>query len=430
MDINTKIRVVHLSTYSGGGAGRAACRLNEGLRSLGYDSSVFISTGQEGEAVRCFKRSTRLANNLLFALRRRWINRDLGQYQSSRPKGAEYFSDDRSPYGGQLTDQLSTCTVINLHWIAGFVDYRSFFRYIRKDIPIVWTLHDMNPFTGGCHYDNGCQKHREQCGACPQLGSSDPKDLAYRVWLRKRKALDCLSPECLHIVAPSRWLAAECECSSLLARFPVAVIPNSVDTDLFAPRDRTFSRQLLGIPERSEVIFFIAQSIENKRKGASLLAEALASLTNRKNLLVVSVGEGKPILRSAIPVLHLGRVNDELLLSIIYSAADISVIPSIQEAFGLTAIESLACGTPVVGFDAGGIPDIVRPRITGMLSPVGDIENLQCMILKLLDDDCLRMEMAENCRRIALEEYSLKIQASVYARLYSQLLGIDYTDAA
>jgi glycosyltransferase involved in cell wall biosynthesis len=230
----------------------------------------------------------------------------------------------------------------------------------------------------------------------------------------------------LHIVGTSRWIAAEAKRSSLLGAFPISVIPNGLDTEEFAPRDKGFSRDLWSIPRDAKVVLFAAESLVNVRKGFHHLASALAGMKETKDLLLVSVGGsagGKFELPAGLPHLALGRVNNDRMLSTIYSAADVFVIPSLQESFGQTVIESLACGTPVVGFASGGIPDMVRPGETGWLAATGDTNALRDAIAEALSDDAKRSAMSARCRAVALNEYALDVQAGAYAKLYETLLS-------
>ena len=419
------MRILHLSTDDvTGGAPRAAYRLHVGLRRLGCDSSMFVAQRKSNDpSVLDFTPPRDFLSRRLRRIRGKKIKRSIRRYCRSSDDVYELFTDDRSEHGSNVTEQLPLCDVLNLHWIAGFIDYRTFFAAVPRHTPMVWTLHDMNPFTGGCHYDNGCGKWRGSCGACPQLGSSDPADLSRQIWERKREAFAKIDPGQLHIVTPSLWLAAEAEQSYLLRQLPVRVIPYGVDVEEFAPRNRSFARDVIGVPQHARVILCVANFLANRRKGFNLLAKALVRVTDIDSLFLISVGNGKPAVDAKIAHLHLGTIENNRLLSLVYSAADIFVIPSLQDNMPNTVLESLACGTPVVGFAVGGIPELVRPGITGLLVPFDNVDELRTAIGNLLKDTAMRAEMSANCRRIAEEQYALEVQTRRYIELYQQLVS-------
>jgi glycosyltransferase involved in cell wall biosynthesis len=333
------------------------------------------------------------------------------------------FSSDQSQFGG-LTAALPSQGVINLHWVAGFVDYMSFFSSVPQWMPVVWTLHDMNPFTGGCHYNADCQAYIDGCGSCPQLGSKTRHDLAYTIFKRKHYALARLPVRNLRIVTPSFWLAKAARQSKLLGKFEVCVIPYGLDIETFQPRDKRAAREALGFGSDENVVMFVADNGgKHYRKGLDLLVSALDVYGNRQNVRLVTVGGGECILPTNLRHYHIGQVYSDRILSIIYSAADIVVIPSRQENLGQTALEALACGTPIVGFRVGGMPDIARSGLTGLLAEPESVRDLRDCIAKLLTDSNLRREMAMNCRRVAKEDYSLELQAKRYLDLYKSLLA-------
>ncbi len=181
-------------------------------------------------------------------LRGRRIWRDYDRYRDSIPSGHEPFSDDRTEHGNALVNQIPECDIVNLHWIAGLLDHDSFFRAVPQRVPVVWRLADMAPLTGGCHYDEHCGRFVARCGACPQLGSVDEDDLSRQIWQRRHAMMSRLRPEQLHLVGTSRWIAEQARRSTLLGRFPVTVIPNGLNIDDYAPRDR---RCLSGTMEHS-----------------------------------------------------------------------------------------------------------------------------------------------------------------------------------
>ena len=419
------MRIVHLSTSdSNGGAARAAFRVHTGLKRLGHESTMLVyRPGSKDPAVAKYKPQPGFLPRIKRSLRARRIEADHRRYDATRPTGFELFSDDRSPTAGELIGQIPPCDLINLHWVAEFVDHEHVLPRLPGNVPIVWRLADMAPLTGGCHYTAGCEKFTAQCGACPQLGSNDEHDLSRQIWQRKSHALGNLAGR-LHLVGTSKWIASESRQSSLLKKFPVTVIPNGLDTVEFSPRDKGFSRDLWGVPRDAKVVLFIADSLENKRKGFSYVVDALAGIgTSVEKPFLVSLGNLKSKLDLPVPHLNLGRVNNDRLLSIVYSLADVFVMPSLQESFGQTVTESLACGTPVVAFDGGGPTDMVRPGVTGWLAKCGDAGALRGAIVAALSDDAARAKMSENARRVALEEYSLEIQAAAYVRLYERLIA-------
>ena len=419
------MKIVHLNRSDIlGGAARASYRLHSGLTKQGYDSSMFVfHKGSNDPSVRSFSPPVDFLSRVRRALLRELIWHNFTSYNNSRRSSNVSFSDCRSEHGAAVLRQLPPNEIIHLHWIAGFVDYGSFFTRVPNHIPIVWTLHDMNPFTGGCHYTEDCRRFVEICGKCPQLGSNKVRDLSRQIWKQKQKILNQIEPGRLHIVALCRWMAAEVKCSSLLGRFNVTIIANGLDTDLFSPRSRALAREAFQIPENAKVVLYAAHSTLDQRKGFHFLAEALAGMDGIDDLLLLSLGEGKPALKKEIPHLHLGYINNERVLSLIYSAANVFVIPSLQEAFGQTALESMACGTPVVGFEVGGIPDFVRHGKTGLLAPLRNVRELRSAIIELLQDPAKRDEMAAHCRRVAREEYSYQAQVRRHVDLYKTVLG-------
>ncbi|MGH7506493.1 MAG: glycosyltransferase family 4 protein, partial [Longimicrobiales bacterium] len=417
-------RVLHISTDDiTGGAARCAYRLHRGLRDAGCDSRMLVARRRSDDpSVIGFLPSRNPIDRARTLMRNRGIRRSLSAYQQTRPAGVERFSDDRTRHGPQLARRLPDCDALNLHWIANLVDVRTFFALAPPAIPLVWTLHDMNAFTGGCHYDSGCGRFEDQCGVCPQLGSTRPMDLSWQIWRRKQATFARLDPERLHIVTPSRWLAHEVERSSILGdRFPVSVIPYGIDTDAFAPRDTMAARDALGIPLNANVVLFIAESTENHRKGFAALGPTLARLEGRPDLFLLSVGKGTSTMAGPIPHKHLQYVNDDRLLSMIYSAADVLVFPSLQDNLPAVVLEALACGLPIAAFDVGGVPDAVRPGQTGALVRAGDTDALAAAIGSTLDNRERLRELKANCRRIAIHEYALAVQARRYLELYASL---------
>jgi glycosyltransferase involved in cell wall biosynthesis len=355
-------------------------------------------------------------------LKRRLLERAHGEI-AARHAGSTFFSDDRSQHHADVLRQLPVPDVLNLHWVANFIDYRALFRELPRGLPMVWTLHDMNSFTGGCHYDEACGKFHRCCGECPQLGSSNPGDLSSQVWLRKREAFSSHGGRNVRLVTPSRWLADEAAKSSLLSGRTLTVIPYGVDTECFQPRDRELARQKYGIPMEAKTILFVADSTGEKRKGLRILLKAIAGLESSEEYFSVVIGHevDDQILSKRCKVIDF--LDDETALSFVYSAADVFVIPSLQDNLPNTAIEALACGIPTIGSSVGGIPELVRDGQTGILVSPMDAVALREAITALLKDRERLASMAKESRRVALREYGLGLQAQRYADVYQQGLG-------
>jgi glycosyltransferase involved in cell wall biosynthesis len=417
------VKITHVSTFDLlGGAARAAYRLHSCLCQLGYQSRFFAQyKTSKDPTVTQFTASAKPQVRLRRGLKRRYLALSQRAIGSLSPDST-FFNDDRSQHNGDALTQLPESDVLNLHWVAGFIDYREFFQQLPPGLKVVWTMHDMNPFTGGCHYDAGCQRYRQKCGMCPQLRSTSPKDFSAQVWSRKMKAFSTSAAECMHLVAPSRWLAGEARQSTLFSEFKVSVIPNGIDTDLFQPRDKRQAKEQLKIPQESSVVLFVAETISGQRKGFSLLAEALRSLKDTPHLYFLAVGHGASSVDLGPRIITLDYIEDENRLSLAYCAADVFVVPSLQDNLPNTALEALSCGVPTVAFDVGGLRDIIREGQTGHLVPASDVHALRTAIAGLLENNEQRAMMAGECRRRALAEYRLDIQASRYAALYKRLI--------
>jgi glycosyltransferase involved in cell wall biosynthesis len=419
------MKILHLSASDlYGGAARSAYRLHAGLRNAGVNSRMLVAQrASDDPEVRAFVPSRSFARRALRKLvrwREEWA---LAPYRATRPAGFEPFHTERSRFAWELGGALPEADAVHLHWISEFVDYAALLPRLACTGPLVWTLHDMHALTGGCHYDHGCNRYRERCGQCPQLGSGSERDLSRTVWERKQRIFARIPAESLHIVAPSRWLGDLAAASPLLARFQHSVIPYGLDTNTFRPSDQRAARARLGLPIEGRLILFVAHSSDIRRKGFDLLRGALAGLVGQPDTRLLTVGEGAPDDALPLPEIRLGRIEDDAELALVYAAADLFVIPSREDNLPNTVLESLACGTPVAGFAVGGIPEMVREGLTGALAAPEDVRGLTGAITRLLADDDQRRRMSLACRAVAEEEYPLHAQAERYRRLYAGLLA-------
>ncbi len=409
-------RVAIISTDdTGGGAAIAAYRLYSQLRARGNPVNMFVSNrrGQDSSVVAIGAKGIR---DKLVRMSSMWKARvSLMPY---RKRADAKFSDHRGIYSKELMKAVRSFEVVHLYWVSDFIDYRYFFRAVQGPQHIVWSLADMNPFTGGCHYDGGCGRFGVTCGQCPALGSSRPQDRSNAVLKAKRLVFDGLEPHRMTIVSPSHWLAAKVG-QSLLSKFQIKVIPNAVDLKVFRPRSRDGARHVLDLPQDRFVILFVAAWTMVRRKGLDVLRRACASLEDKHNCLVLTVGHQKPTFE--FPVLHRHySYSTKNILSLAYNAADLFVLPSLEEVFGQTAAEALACGTPVIGSRVGGIPEVVEDGHTGLLVKGNDAKELGSAVEVLRNNSSLRKQMSENARSSAVSMFGQDLEVQRYLALYEE----------
>jgi len=219
-------------------------------------------------------------------------------------------------------------------------------------------------------------------------------------------------------------LSSEVKRSPIVNRFNVSVIPNCVETTIFKPCDKEFVRDLLALPVHAKIILFVADSISNIRKGFRFLAEALAQLSSQEEYVLVSIGRSPLIIKTSVPYIHLGSITNDRILALIYSAADVFVIPSIQDNLPNTVLESMACGTPVIGFSVGGIPDMVMHNINGLLVEHLNSKELCNAIEFLLNNDHVRNEMSMASIHSIEHGFTPQIQSEKYQELYNKITAV------
>jgi glycosyltransferase involved in cell wall biosynthesis len=416
------VRVALINTMDmKGGAARAAFRLHKGLRGLGVESTYYVrdQTNPDPSIRRFVPNPAELAHRIAEKAAR---DAAYNAYAATRSPDIELFSQERVDGDENFFIQMPRADVINLHWVAGFVDYHTFFTS-RMTKPVVWTLHDMNPFTGGCHYDQGCGKYKTNCAACPLLGTDDPHDLSSKVFAGKKMMLDAWPEHRLKIVTPSHWLAEEARNSTLFGRFETVVIPNGLETDVFKPMDQAAARAKLNLPQDAKIVLFVSNHIRLARKGFRELVHALSLLPDADKLLLVGVGDSHILsVEAPFKVMQIEHVNDDLTTATIYAAADVMAIPSRQDNLPNTTLESMSCGTPVVGFAAGGIPDLVREDETGFLATPGNVASLSLAFMKAFGGADLRAVGARG-RAMVERAHSLKAQASAYSAFYEKAIA-------
>ena len=415
------MKVLHIAANDiTGGAARAANLLHRGLRGLGIASEMLVSDKRSDDpSVRTPSLSRRVDHRLERFSRRKVASLEERRLAKLRQPGSEFFSTPRTAYVGFWRDAVSEASVINLHLVARFLDYKDFFEAFPRSLPLIWTMHDINAFTGGCHYANGCEKFLTHCGACPQLHSRRNRDTAWHTFALKANAYANLNSDRVTLVGASSWMAREIRRSALLGRFRVEHIPYGIDLDIFRPRDHHAVKAAFGIGPNERVVLFVSDVVNLRRKGSDLFLSAIRELKNKTRVVLISVGNGTMPEIDGIRSLNLGRIESDFILSLVYNVADVFVIPSREEGFGLTAVEANACGCPVVGFAVGGIPDIVEDGETGFLVAPFEIWQLRDAIEKALER---RDQMSVACRTRAERHFGLERQARAYSKLYGELI--------
>ena len=404
------MKVVHLVISDMFGAGRAAVRISNAVSAQGWDSEIYVlNAGIFGTS-----QIIPLSGSDKF---RRIVSKFQNDQAMKRYAKDGYFHYDSYGLDFSKFRFLQEADVVHLHWINEGIYSSHFLNDIRK--PVVWTLHDMWSFTGGCHYTGDCEKYKERCGACWCLGSSKEDDLSAK---GQEKRIQEYKPGRLQFVGCSKWITDCANQSRVLNESgkSCVTIPNPIDTTWFHPRNQNECRELLGIQTNKKLILCGAVNLRDQRKGASLLLEALKELPAEEYLLCTYGNpKGIDLANSGFETFSFGSVYDDLHLSLIYNACDVFAAPSKQENLANTVVESLACGTPVAAFDIGGMPDMILPGINGFLAKPFDTGELAAAISDACGSELKRETIAADCR----ERFSMDRIGKEYTELYRSLCG-------
>jgi glycosyltransferase involved in cell wall biosynthesis len=418
------MRIVHISsTDLTGGAGRAAYRLHRALLGAGLDSTMLVrekcSTDPEVEEIPQTKGAVDPC--AMYAA-------DYYIHRQRTPGWNTYFSLAWPGVDLSTHPLVTAADVIHLHWLWDFQSAASLGRLMRLGKPVVWSFHDQRAFTGGCHYSAGCDKYTSDCSGCPQL-KQDPAGLTAaaladqaRLWPR----------DSVTVIGLSHWMA-ECARKSRVWRGGrVEVIHNCVETDRFLPLEKRESRRRLGLPEDAQCVLFGADYGIEIRKGFHSLMGAMAKCMDEPwfaervrdgRICCVCFGNpGAETTAGPVPIRALGYLREDAELAAAYSAADVFVLPSIEDNLPNTVLESMSCGTPVLAYDAGGVRDMVVEEHTGWLVPVNDEARLAGALLRILAEPGTAAAMARACREHVANHFSPALQVQRFSRLYHELL--------
>lgn len=410
----SEVSVYHFTSELSGGAGVAAQRLHGALSHCNVRSKLFYGAGgsPEKECLPAYRNQTFFWRNVgALAISRR--------HRRNVPGGLLTSPGWIRKTPIQALGDLPG--IVNLHWVSRWLDLPSFFNSLPAGLPVVWSLHDLNPATGGCHHTGECDHFTKHCGYCPLLKSPGARDDAFRYFQIKSK---CYERSNLHFVGNSEWTTAQARRSALARHVrSFRTIPLGVNIEQFRPVERHCARQALGIAEERFVAGFACADFNDPNKGGAILIDALRAVANQKPVTLLAFGSGKlPPVGDGIEVVELGVLTSPRVQSLFYSAADVFVVPSRVESFGLTALEAMACATPVLAFRTGGLPDLITDGETGLLeNEIGSRDGLKNKLLWFLNHPRERSEMGCRGRLRVGKHFTDTLMARRYESLYAEL---------
>lgn len=426
------MNILIINTQTEGGAAKSCLRLFEGLKSKENETIVLKVLATQNNQL--------YSENLLFDASKTVWNRLSNKFSklichlkakfysipnpvaakkiriSRNKRGLEYYSVPFTQYDITTTESYKNCNIVNLHWVAGLLDYYSFFKKNTK--PVVWTLHDMSPLLGGEHYAEWYSGMDEGGEPSLRVFTREEVEMELKITHFKRKVL--LNNSLLYFICPSSWLFEEVVQSGICDPKRVFHVSYGINTEVFKPVDALKYRNKLGIAPTSKVLLFVADSLNNRRKGVIYLIQALQAFNEEVTLISVGGGALQSEVLGNIKYISLGRVEDECLMAKIYSSANFFVIPSLMDNLPNTVIESLCCGTPIVGFPVGGIRDMVNDK-NGILAKNISVSALEEGISIALnyESNFDRKYIADEARK----KYSLNVQAEQYIQIFQKIIN-------
>lgn len=406
-----------------GGAAVAASRLMESLKNNGIKAKMLVRDKQTDQIS-------------VVGLQRNWwqvwrfVWERIVIWKANRFKKNNLFAVDIANTGTDITSlpEFQQADVIHLHWVnQGMLSLNDIRKILKSGKPVVWTMHDMWPCTGICHHARECTNYHQECHHCPYLyGGGSKKDLSNRIF-HKKQQLYKEAP--ITFITCSQWLKEQAEKSALLAGETVISIPNPINTNLFKPRDKKKARRKCHLPQNGKLILFGSAKITDKRKGIDYLIESCKLLADRhpelkESLGVVVFGKQSEQLKSLLPfkVYPLNYVSNEHELVDVYNAVDLFVIPSLEENLPNTIMEAMACGVPCIGFNVGGIPEMIDHLHNGYVAQYKSSEDFANGIYWALTDPDYP-SLSEQANRKAIANYSESIIAKRYIDVYNKITG-------
>jgi glycosyltransferase involved in cell wall biosynthesis len=413
-------KVLHINTSDKGGAATACLRLHIGMLKSGIDSKMLVldkhsTSNPQVHQFWEFKKYKKIGKAFNFF--KRHIIPYLNERKlSGKPDEFEIFTFPNSLFDITTHPLYKEADIVHLHFVADFLNWSTFFR--KNDKPVVWTLHDMNPFTGGCHYSARCKKFIDDCNTCPQLINTKNMNLSKKILDQKKFLLHKINN--LKIISPSSWLKHLAEESQVFKNKEIIQIPHGIDKNIFKPHNRKFARELFAIPDNKFILLFAPDDFNRKNKGMDFIPEIINRLSQRNDILLCLVGKNTESFNfDSDNIIKLGYINNEQMMSLAYSSADLTLVLSREEAFSLTTLESLASGTPVIAFKSTGPDDIIIHKQSGWLAENYSTEDFSNGILWFIENPEILRNASEFSDRHTAENFSIEKQVESYLRIYN-----------
>ncbi|MDR1226083.1 MAG: glycosyltransferase family 4 protein [Prevotellaceae bacterium] len=413
------MKIVILNTSErAGGAAVAANRLMKALNKAGLEANMLVRDRQTDDARVASINTSYLAKKISF-IRFAWERFVI--FAHNRFSKKNLFAVSLANTGSNVCRHplVKAADIIHLHWInQGFLSLKNIRQLVKLGKPIVWTMHDLWVGAGICHYPGECEKYKSECSDCPFLRGKTSHDLSYKVFSLKKK----LNLNRITYVGCSRWIANEAKKSALLQNAFITNIPNPIDTTIFKPCDKTDIRQKKGLPVNRKLVLFAAAKLSDVRKGMSYLVEACRYL-QQKNIDVVFLGgkmDDNLLCAIPLPTHRLGYLRTSMDIASVYAACDVFVTPSLEDNLPNTIMEAMACGTPCVGFNIGGIPEMIDHKVNGYIATYKSAEDLAKGIRwALFEADY--SALSKNAAKKAQRHYNEEAIANQYINLYKKL---------
>ncbi len=422
------MRVLHLSTHdTRGGAALSAWRLHEGLRQSGVDSRMLVRTKhsdsehvvEAGDAAVVAAWHEQIATP--------WLQRRMPPDSAWFTVGCVDSFIDQHPW-------IAEADVLHLHWVAEWLSAAAVARLAALGKPLLWTFHDVWPMSCGVHFAGSNMPADDAW----QTGTALPEPISSIAMREFQRKHGLLAPLPIQAIAPSQWLGNLIRSSHIGAGWKAHVIPYGIDTQTFAPGDAAGLRERLGLPAQALLLLFGCQAIGERRKGYPELVEALHLAAKRDPAVCAAFDSGAVQLllfgadtpaasEVPLPMIHLGFVRGEAAMADLYRAADAYLCPSLEDNLPNTVLESLACGTPVLGFATGGVPDVVKHEHNGLLANCGDAGELATALTRFITDAALREHLQQTTRHADKAVLALKTQAQRVAEVYRSIIATALT---